>query len=106
MLKTIFDCIADRNPKTNASIEIGAHIAKFCHLGNIAYRTGEKLVWDGTKFTNSSDANSYLAPGLQGTLGIAKSLDGTIAGKNRFTPDLKKYLSFYIRCFCIPSRIE
>lgn len=56
------DCIKSRNPNTNASIEIGAHIAKFSALGNIAYRTGKKLVWDGTKFTNDNEANNYLVP--------------------------------------------
>jgi hypothetical protein len=43
-------------------VDIGAHIAKFSALGNIAYRTGKKLVWDGTKFTNDADANNYLIP--------------------------------------------
>jgi predicted dehydrogenase len=61
-VKNHLDCIASRNPNTNASIEIGAHIAKFSALGNIAYRTGKKLVWDGTKFTNDTDANNYLIP--------------------------------------------
>jgi predicted dehydrogenase len=61
-VKNHLECIASRNPDTNASIEIGAHIAKFSALGNIAYRTGKKLVWDGTKFTNDVDANSYLIP--------------------------------------------
>jgi predicted dehydrogenase len=56
------DCIKSRNPKTNASIEIGAHIAKFSALGNIAYRTGKKLVWDGKKFTNDTEANNFLVP--------------------------------------------
>lgn len=45
----------------NAQIQEGAHIAVFCQMGNIAYRTGEKLYWDRTKrkFTNRK-ANSYL----------------------------------------------
>ena len=61
-VKNHLECIASRNPKTNASIEIGAHIAKFSALGNIAYRTGKKLVWDGTRFTNDVEANSFLVP--------------------------------------------
>ena len=61
-VKNHLECIASRNPKTNADIEIGAHIAKFSALGNIAYRTGKKLVWDGTRFTNDTEANSYLVP--------------------------------------------
>lgn len=61
-VKNHLECIASRDPKTNADIEIGAHIAKFSALGNIAYRTGKKLVWDGTRFTNDTEANSYLEP--------------------------------------------
>jgi len=61
-VKNFLECMESRNPDTNASIEIGAHIAKFSALGNIAYRSGKKLVWDGTKFTNDEDANKYLVP--------------------------------------------
>ena len=61
-INNFLECINSRNPDTNASVEIGAHIAKFSALGNIAYRTGKKLIWDGKKFTNDSDANNYLIP--------------------------------------------
>lgn len=61
-VKNHLDCIAARNPNTAVNTETAAHIAKFSALGNIAYRTGKKLVWDGTKFTNDADANSYLVP--------------------------------------------
>ena len=61
-VKNHLDCIAKRDPKTNASVEIGAHIAKFSALGNIACRTGKKLVWDGVKFTNDEEANNFLLP--------------------------------------------
>jgi predicted dehydrogenase len=56
------DCIKRRDFNTHVTPEIAAHIAKFSALGNIAYRTGKKLVWDGTKFTNDNDANQYLVP--------------------------------------------
>ncbi|NEW85425.1 MAG: Gfo/Idh/MocA family oxidoreductase, partial [Mariniphaga sp.] len=55
-VKNHLECIASRNPKTNTNVEIAAHIAKFSALGNIAYRTGKKLVWDGVKFTNDEEA--------------------------------------------------
>ncbi len=47
----------------NASIQVGADIAVFSQMGNIAYRTGEKLYWNSSnrKFTNSQ-ANRYLKP--------------------------------------------
>jgi predicted dehydrogenase len=61
-VKNFLECTVSRNPNTNASIEIGAHIAKFSALGNIAYRSGKKLIWDGVKFTNDEAANSYLIP--------------------------------------------
>jgi len=57
--KNHLDCIKTRNPKCNASIEIGSHIAKFSQLGNIAYRTGKKLSWNGKTF-NDLEADSYL----------------------------------------------
>ena len=61
-VKNFLECRKHRNPNTNASVEIGAHIAKFSHLGNIAYRSGKKLVWDGTRFTNDEEVNKYLIP--------------------------------------------
>ena len=61
-VKNHLECIKKRDRNTNASAEIGAHIAKFSQLGNIAYRTGKKLVWDGTKITNDKEANNYLVP--------------------------------------------
>jgi predicted dehydrogenase len=61
-VKNFLECRLSRNPNTNASIEIAAHIAKFSQLGNIAYRSGKKLVWNGTKFTNDEETNKYLIP--------------------------------------------
>ena len=61
-VKNHLECIVARNPETNTTPEIGAHIAKFSQLGNIAYRTGKKLVWNGTRFTNDDEANRYLLP--------------------------------------------
>ncbi|MDD6210377.1 MAG: Gfo/Idh/MocA family oxidoreductase [Bacteroidales bacterium] len=54
------DCMKRRDRNTNASIEIGSHICKFSALGNVAYRTGKKLEWNGSRFTNDEAANAYL----------------------------------------------
>lgn len=59
-VKNHLECIKTRNPNCNASIEIGAHIAKFSELGNIAYKTGKKLTWNGTSF-NDAEADKYLS---------------------------------------------
>lgn len=54
------DCVKTRE-KPNCDIEIGAHIARFAHLGNIAYRLGRRLYWDGEKqqFVNDTEADAF-----------------------------------------------
>lgn len=44
----------------NAPITAGAHIAVFSQMGNIAYRTGEKIYWDERKGRFSSEAANKL----------------------------------------------
>ena len=58
-VKNHLECIKSRNRNCNASVEIGAHIAKFSQLGNIAYRTGKKLSWDGKSF-HDAEADKLL----------------------------------------------
>jgi hypothetical protein len=43
-------------------IEIGHCSTVPCHLGNIAYLTGEKILWDAKaeRITNSAKANAML----------------------------------------------
>lgn len=46
----------------NCSIQTGAHIATVCQLGNIAFRTQEKLTWDKEKgkFTDDKVNKKYM----------------------------------------------
>jgi predicted dehydrogenase len=55
------ECIKTRK-KPNADVEIGAHIAKIAHLGNIAYKTGRKVFWDAdnNSFINDPEANKLI----------------------------------------------
>jgi predicted dehydrogenase len=47
--------------KANAEIEIGHKSTLLCHLGNLAYRTGKTLKFDGkTETTDSPEANKLL----------------------------------------------
>ncbi len=48
--------------KPNCDIEIGAHIARFSHLGNISYRVGRKVFWnpEKQKFENDVEANELV----------------------------------------------
>jgi predicted dehydrogenase len=56
-------CIRTRE-QPNCTIGMGRNAAVVAHLGNIAYRTGQKLQWlaDDTRFANSADANAYIKP--------------------------------------------
>lgn len=60
-IANFIDCIKSRN-KPNCDIEIGAHIARFAHLGNIAYRLGRKMNWDAENqsFVKDKDANALV----------------------------------------------
>ena len=46
----------------NCSIQDGAHVATVAQMGNIAYRSGEKLTWDEKTllFTNKQINDQYL----------------------------------------------
>lgn len=46
----------------NCPIQTGAHIATVCQMGNIAFRSGQKVVWDktGNRFTDSSLNAKYM----------------------------------------------
>ncbi len=67
-VKNFLECIRTRE-KPNADIQIGADIAKFAHLGNIAFKTGRKVYWDSetNSFRDDDKANeltraTYRAP--------------------------------------------
>jgi predicted dehydrogenase len=46
------------------TIEDGRRAAFYAHLGNIAFRSGSRLIWDDTthSFTDNPTANAYLTP--------------------------------------------
>jgi predicted dehydrogenase len=48
----------------NCPVEIAAGVARTCHLGNVAFKTGKRLYWDAgnSRFINDAEANSYLTP--------------------------------------------
>jgi predicted dehydrogenase len=58
-----FDCIRSRKKEALAcSIQAGAHVATVAQMGNIAFRSGEKLTWDESSklFTNKAVNEKYL----------------------------------------------
>jgi len=57
----------------HAPIEAGAHIAIFSQMGNIAYRSKKKLLWDKNKRTfNDREADRYLAKSYQNGYSMPK----------------------------------
>ncbi|MCH5599972.1 hypothetical protein [Niabella ginsengisoli] len=61
--KNFVDVIKSRKMSDlNCPIQTGAHIATVCQMGNIAYRSGEKVVWDkaAEKFTDNKLNKEYM----------------------------------------------
>lgn len=50
--------------KLNCPVEIAAGVARTCHLGNVAFKTGRRLYWDAdsSRFINDAEADRYLVP--------------------------------------------
>ncbi|MXV49438.1 Gfo/Idh/MocA family oxidoreductase [Pedobacter sp. HMF7647] len=60
--------------KLNCPIEIGYNAALISHLGNIAYKTGERIYWDaGKQKFNNSKANDYLKAQYHNSWKLPKS---------------------------------
>ena len=60
-MKNFIECIQTRE-RPNADIELASNTAVVANLGNIAYRTGERLEWDheARRIVNVEEANDYL----------------------------------------------
>ena len=60
-VRNFLDCVKTRALPVG-DIEIGHRSTAVCLLGNIAYRTGLKILWDAKaeKITNSREANALL----------------------------------------------
>ena len=44
-VRNFLDCVKSRQQPV-LNLDIGHHVSTVAHLGNIAYRTGRKIVWD------------------------------------------------------------
>ncbi|MBN2634603.1 MAG: Gfo/Idh/MocA family oxidoreductase [Bacteroidales bacterium] len=63
-VRNFLDCMINNTPdKLNASIDIGRNVGLVAMMGNIAYRTGEKVVWnDARQEFTSKTANQLITP--------------------------------------------
>jgi predicted dehydrogenase len=61
-VRNFLDCVKSRATPV-AEVEVAHHSTNTCHLGNIAYKLGRKLVWDAAAetFKNDPEANAMLA---------------------------------------------
>jgi predicted dehydrogenase len=62
-VRNFIECVKSRKSPI-CEIEQGHNVALVAHMGNIAYRTGNKLSWDESKgkFSDDGKANGYLKP--------------------------------------------
>lgn len=63
-VRNFLDCLKNNTPqKLNAGIDIARNVALVSAMGNVAFRTGEKVAWDDSKqqFT-SANANKLITP--------------------------------------------
>jgi len=60
-VRNFLDCIK-KGGSPNCNIEIAADVARFAHIGNIAYRVGHKVEWDPDKqlFVNDPEADKLI----------------------------------------------
>jgi predicted dehydrogenase len=63
-VRNFLDCVKDKTPqKLNAGIDIGRNVALVAQMGNIAYRTGEKVFWNNDKQQfSTATANKLITP--------------------------------------------
>jgi predicted dehydrogenase len=63
-VKNFLDCMKNNTPQNlHASIDIGRNVALVAQMGNIAFRSGEKVSWDDSKQQFLTDsANKYITP--------------------------------------------
>jgi len=63
-VRNFLDCLKNNTPqKLNAGIDIGRNVALVAQMGNIAFRTGEKVFWNNDKQQfDSQNANKLIIP--------------------------------------------
>jgi predicted dehydrogenase len=63
-VKNFLDCMKNNTPqKLHAGIDVGHDVALVAQMGNIAFRSGEKVIWDDTKQSfQTSTASKFITP--------------------------------------------
>lgn len=62
-VRNFLDAVKSRNRDTACNAEVASAVARVAHMGNIAYRSGETLHWDGeTGYFNEAAGNLLIRP--------------------------------------------
>ncbi len=63
-VRNFLDCLKNNTPdKLHAGIDVARSVALVAQMGNIAYRTGEKVVWEDSKqLFKTNTANKLITP--------------------------------------------
>lgn len=56
-VRNFLDCVKSRQPPV-LNLDLGHHVSTVAHLGNIAFRTGSKIVWDAAREKIVNDPNA------------------------------------------------
>jgi predicted dehydrogenase len=66
-VRNFLDCLRDNTPQhLHAGIDVGRNVALVAQMGNIAFRTGEKIYWDDTHQSfNTRAASRLITPDYQ-----------------------------------------
>jgi predicted dehydrogenase len=61
-VRNFLDCVKSRQQPVE-NLEVGHHISTVAHLGNIALRSGKKILWDAAneRVTNDAEANRLVS---------------------------------------------
>jgi hypothetical protein len=63
-VRNFLECMRTRRQPVE-NLEAGHHASLVAHLGNITFRTGRKIVWDGAKETIPGDAKARELLGVE-----------------------------------------
>jgi hypothetical protein len=63
-VRNFLDCVKSRQQPV-LNLDVGHHVSTVAHLGNIAYRTGRKIVWDAANETVVGDAQANKLVGVE-----------------------------------------
>ncbi|HBB92473.1 MAG: oxidoreductase [Bacteroidetes bacterium GWF2_49_14] len=63
-VQNFIECIKKNERETNANPTIGRAVASMAHMGNIAFKTGQKIYWDpeNENFKNNPEASRLITP--------------------------------------------